>query len=256
MKVTVMLPAYNEADDLPPLLERVGKALSGRVDYRILVVDDGSSDGTVAAAERAAGFLPIELVRHPRNMGLGAAMRTGLRAASKGEGVVVTMDADNSHDPALIPAMLARLEEGYDVVIASRFQPGGQEVGVAQHRKLLSHSASGMLKIVVPYAHVRDYTCGYRAYRVELLRRLIDTFGDGFVRENGFSCMLELLINCRAVRARASEVPLVLRYDMKSGASKMKVFRTIWRYAVTISRGFLPVRWRAVRPGGGPASAS
>lgn len=246
MRVTVMLPAYNEADDLPPLLERVARSLSGRMDYRVLVVDDGSTDGTVAAVERLARTMPITLVKHPRNMGLGAAMRTGLKEAARGEGVVVAMDADNSHDPELIHAMLARLDEGYDVVIASRFQDGGQELGVAPHRKLLSHGAGAMLKVLVPYRNVRDYTCGYRAYRVETLRRLLATFGDGFVRENGFSCMLEILINCRSIDARVSEVPLVLRYDLKTGASKMRIVRTVWRYGATISRAFLPIRWRAL----------
>ena len=246
MRVTVMLPAYNEADDLPPLLERTGRALAGLSEGRILVVDDGSQDGTAAAVEKAAASLPITLIRHPRNMGLGAAMRTGLKAAARGDGVVVTMDADNSHDPALIHEMVRRLGDGYDVVIASRFQDGGQEIGVAPHRKLLSHSASAMLKLILPYRNVRDYTCGYRAYRVEVLRRLLEVFGDGFIRENGFSCMLELLINCRSIGARVAEVPLVLRYDLKSGASKMRIFRTVWRYGATISRAFLPIRMRAL----------
>ena len=80
------------------------------------------------------------------------------------------------------------------------------------------------------------------------LRRLIEAYGDGFLRENGFSCMLELLLNLRSLRVPASEVALVLRYDLKTGASKMRVFRTVWRYAVTITRGFLPIRWRYLAP--------
>ena len=248
MKITLLLPAYNEEQDLPPLLERAGRALEGRADYRILVVDDGSKDGTAAAVRAAAQKLPITLIQHPRNMGLGAAMRTGLKAASKGEGAVVTMDADNSHDPELIHELVARLEQGYDVVIASRFQPGGQELGVPARRKLLSHTASSALRVLIRYPGVRDYTCGFRAYRVETLRNLIERFGDGFLRENGFSCMLELLLNLRSLRARASEVPLVLRYDLKTGASKMRVFRTVRRYVVTITRGFLPIGWRYMAP--------
>jgi dolichol-phosphate mannosyltransferase len=248
VKVTLLLPAYNEAEDLPPLLERAGQALEGRCDYRILVVDDGSSDGTADAVRRAAERLPITLVQHPRNMGLGAAMRTGLKAAAQGEGVVVTMDADNSHDPETIHALLAKLAEGYDVVIASRFQPGGAELGVPGHRKLLSHTASAVLRLLIRYPGVRDYTCGFRAYRVATLRRLIETYSDGFLRENGFSCMLELLLNLRSLKVPAAEVPLVLRYDLKTGASKMRVFRTVWRYVVTITRGFLPIKWRYLAP--------
>lgn len=248
MKISLLLPAFNEVKDLPPLLARVGHALEGRADYRILVIDDGSQDGTAEAVREAATRLPITLIQHTRNMGLGCAIRTGLKAAAQGDGVVITMDADNSHDPELIHALVARLQEGYDVAIASRFQPGGQELGLPPHRWLLSQTINLVLRLIVRYPGVRDYTCGYRAYRVETVRRLIATYGDGFLLENGFSCMLELLLNLHPLQMRVSEVPLVLRYDLKAGASKMRVLRTVWRYAVTLTRGLLPVGWRHVTP--------
>jgi dolichol-phosphate mannosyltransferase len=177
-------------------------------------------------------------------MGLGAAMRTGLKAAARGSDVVITLDADNSQDPELIKSMVERLGEEFDVVIASRFQPGAQEIGVPPFRILLSHIASTGIRTLIRYSGVRDYTCGFRAYRAETLRKLIGTFGDSFIRENGFSCMFELLLNLKALRARVSEVPLVLRYDLKEGASKMRILRTMWRYVVTLTRGLLPISWR------------
>ncbi len=208
------------------------------------MVDDGSQDGTADAVRAAARDLPITLIQHPRNLGLGSAIRTGLKAVAQGEGVVITMDADNSHDPELIHTLMARLEEGYDMVIASRFQPGGQELGVPPHRRFLSHAASSALRLIIRYPGVRDYTCGYRVYRVETVRRLIGTYGDDFLREDGFSCMLELLLNLRSLGVQASEVPLVLRYDIKTGSSKLRIVPTAWRYAVMITRGLLPVGWR------------
>ena len=244
MKITVMMPAYNEERDLPGLLERIQRALGPWADYRVLVVDDGSRDRTAEIVREAGARMPVELIRHPRNLGLGAAMRTGLRAAAQGEGLVVTLDADNSQDPELIRTMVDKLEQGFEVVIASRFQPGAQEIGVPPHRVFLSHLSSAGIRALVRYPGVRDYTCGFRVYRGETLRRLIDTFGDGFLRENGFSCMLELLLNLRALRVPAAEVPLVLRYDLKEGASKMRILRTMWRYTVTMVRGFLPLSWR------------
>jgi dolichol-phosphate mannosyltransferase len=247
LHVTLVLPAFNEARDLPALLERVDGALRGRTDYRVLVVDDGSTDGTAQAVLRLGERLPIQLLRHPRNLGLGAAVRTGLTHAAEGEGAVVTMDADNTQDPALIPGMVRRLEQGFDLVIASRFQPGGAEVGVPASRRFLSHTASAILRVLTPYPGVRDYTCGYRAYRAESLRGLIGVFGQGFVRETGFACMLELLLNFRALGARAMEVPLALRYDLKSGPSKIRVVRTVLRYAATVARGLLPLPWRVPR---------
>ena len=243
-KITVMLPAYNEERDLPPLLSRIKLALDGWADYRILVGDDGSRDRTAQIVRDAAEQMPVELVQHPKNMGLGAAMRTGLKASAQESDVVITLDADNSQDPGLIKSMVERLETGFDVVIASRFQPGAQEIGVPPFRIFLSHLSSAGIRTLIRYPGVRDYTCGFRAYRAETLRNLIDKFGDNFIRENGFSCMFELLLNLRALRARASEVPLVLRYDLKEGASKMRILPTMWRYLITLIRGLLPVSWR------------
>ena len=235
MNITVVLPAYNEEQDLPPLLERIGNALTAaQCSYRILVVDDGSCDRTVEVVQDAQRKLPITLVRHPRNMGLGAAIRTGLSEAAKDDGVVITMDADNSQDPALIPAMVNRIMEGYDVVIASRFQKGGQEVGVAPHRVVLSHGAGHVMRLAVRYSGVRDYSCGYRAYTAGILRALQEAYGQDFVHENGFACMFELLVKLKKIGARASEVPLVLRYDLKTGPSKMRVGRTLARYGAVL----------------------
>jgi dolichol-phosphate mannosyltransferase len=236
VKIVVMMPAYNEERDLPGLLDRIKTALSPWADYRVIVVDDGSKDRTAEIARRASLAMPVELIQHERNRGLGAAMRTGLKAAAIQGDVVVTLDADNSQDPELIRAMVGRLGEGFDVVIASRFQPGAQEVGVPPYRKFLSHLSSGGIRLLFRYPGARDYTCGFRAYDAKTLRRLIDAYGDNFLRENGFSCMLELLLNLRRIRARVAEVPLVLRYDLKEGASKMRVLRTMWRYVVTVTR--------------------
>ena len=239
-----MLPAYNEEKDLPVLLNRIQRALDGWANYRVLVVDDGSHDRTAQIVREAAARMPVDLIEHPQNMGLGAAMRTGLKAAAQSSDIVVTLDADNSQDPELIRSMVERLEGGGDVVIASRFQPGALEIGVPPFRVFLSHFSSAGIRTLVRYPGVRDYTCGFRAYRAQTLRSLINLFGDNFIRENGFSCMFEILLNMRALNAKVSEVPLVLRYDLKEGASKMRILRTMWRYVVTLTRGFLPVSWR------------
>ncbi|UJP06418.1 MAG: glycosyltransferase family 2 protein [Nitrosomonas sp.] len=246
-KITVMLPAYNEEKDLPTLLKRIQASLDKWADYHILVVDDGSRDHTAQIVRDAAAQMPVKLIQHPRNMGLGAAMRTGLKAAAQESDVVITLDADNSQDPELIKNMVERLGNGFDVVIASRFQPGAQEIGVPPLRIFLSHFSSTVIRTLIRYPGVRDYTCGFRAYRSATLRNLINVFGDDFIRENGFSCMFELLLNLRSLHARASEIPLVLRYDLKEGASKMRILSTMWRYVITLTRGFLPISWR-VKP--------
>ena len=232
------LPAYNEERSLPALLERClplthALAEEGR-SFRVLVVDDGSSDRTIEAAQAFAGRLALEVVPHSVNQGLGAALRTcltqGLARAGE-EDAIATMDADNTHDPALLPAMWRQLEIlGADVVIASRYARGGEEIGLSALRRVLSRGASFLLAAVTPVRGARDYTCGFRVYRAATLRRAAAAWGDRLIEEAGFTCMAEVLLKLGRGGARVDEHPLILRYDLKLGASKMKVLRTIRRY--------------------------
>jgi dolichol-phosphate mannosyltransferase len=238
------LPAYNEERSLPALLERC-IPLSAQLEkaghrLAVLVVDDGSSDRTIAAAGAFAGRLALEVVPHGRNRGLGAALRTGLAAALERAGdddVIVTMDADNTHDPSIVPEMYRRMtDQPADLVIASRYAPGGREVGLTRLRQVLSRGASFLLALTAPVRGARDYTCGYRMYRASMLRQAAKLWGDALVEEAGFTCMAELLLKLGRGGARVAEAPLVLRYDLKEGASKMKMMRTISRYFELIRR--------------------
>jgi dolichol-phosphate mannosyltransferase len=240
----VALPAYNEERSLPALLERYVALRPGLeakgARLRVLVVDDGSRDGTVAAAERFRPALDLEVLPHGINRGLGAALRTGLTGAlaraTDGD-LIATMDADNTHDPALLEDMWTRLErDGADVVIASRYAPGGEEVGLNPLRRVLSRGASFLLSLTVPVRGARDYTCGFRLYRASALRRAAEAWGERLIEEAGFTCMAEVLLKLGRGGARVSESPLVLRYDLKEGASKMKMMRTISRYFALIRR--------------------
>ncbi|MEP7027706.1 MAG: glycosyltransferase family 2 protein [Candidatus Eisenbacteria bacterium] len=232
------LPAYNEERSLPALLLRcipVAQALAaeGRR-FKVVVVDDGSKDSTIATAEAFADRLAIEVVPHVVNQGLGAALRTCVASGLARVGdddVVATMDADNTHDPGLLPAMWHHLESTPgDVVIASRYTPGGDEVGLTPLRKVLSRGASFLLTMTVPVKGARDYTCGFRVYRASTLRRAADQWKDKLIEESGFTCMAEILLKLGRGGARVLEWPLILRYDLKEGASKMKIMRTITRY--------------------------
>lgn len=236
----ILLPAYNEERDIATLLERIRAALTElQINYQLLVVNDGSRDRTLEILRQMQLDLPMEILDHGVNQGLGQAMLTGLQRAIelvKDEDVVITMDADNTHDPYLIGAMRDRILQGADVVIASRYEHGGQEVGLSHLRSFLSRGASTLLKFFFPIQGVKDFTCGYRAYRGAALKRAFAVYGDHFVEERGFTCMAEILIKMGAVAVRVAEVPLVLRYDLKFGPSKMKVMRTILRYFVLIGK--------------------
>ena len=240
--ITVVLPAYNEEQDLPPLLERLHESLSaGPFRHRILIVDDGSTDRTAQIAREAATRMPIQLVQHGTNQGLGRAIQTGLTEASKNPGAVITMDADNSHDPKYIADMVAKLEaDRLDLVIASRFVKGSQVKGVPVFRQLLSIGCFLSMKTIVPFSGVRDYSAGFRAYRASTLQRLVDLHRDRLVEHPGFSCMLEVLLKLRSMGATAGEVPYTLRYDQKLGASKLRLFRTLRQYALVVGRHIDP----------------
>lgn len=235
----VVLPAYNEEKALGIMLPEL-RILAADLKVEVIVVNDGSQDGT-ASMVRAAQTVPglhVHLVDHPRNRGVGAAVRTGLLEAAKYAGPhdgVVTMDADGTHPIPLMREMAVRLAGEDDLVIASRFVPGGQEVGLAPHRKFLSHGACWLMRTLFPLPGARDYTCGYRAYRGDLLQRGIKTYGDELVTEDGFACQVELLLKLGPLASKIGEVPLVLRYDLKRGASKMRITRTIAQYGRVIT---------------------
>jgi dolichol-phosphate mannosyltransferase len=233
--VYLVLPAYNEEASLPALLQRAKAALGSRQDlaYRVVVVNDGSSDRTLQIARKHAEQMPLTVVDHGRNRGLGEAIKSGLTKAvelSRPGDVIVTMDADNTHPPDLIPLMMAKIQNGYDLVVASRYVDGAQQVGLQAHRKLLSRGAGLAMKTLFPIPGVRDYSCGFRAYSAAILSRAVAVYGDRFVEEQGFSCFVDILLKLRRLNVLACEVPLVLRYDFKEGASKMRIGRTIRRY--------------------------
>ena len=230
-KVFVTLPAYNEQESLPELLERIGEAFADNmIPYEVIVVDDGSVDDTAAIVRQMSLQMPIHLVQNPKNLGLGQTLSRGLREAVDRAGerdIIVTMDADNTHPPGLIGRMVQNIREGCDVVIASRFRPGSLVKGVPVERHFLSFGARVLFSIMYPTAGVRDYTSGYRAYKTEVVRAALAKYGDDFVAERGFSCMAEVLIKLRRDGVFFGEVPLRLRYDLKGGVSKMRVMRTI-----------------------------
>jgi dolichol-phosphate mannosyltransferase len=232
-KIYIVLPAYNEEENIGPLLQRIDEAMrEERLDYQVIMVDDGSRDQTIEVARDYAQYMPIRVEQHKRNQGLGATIRDGLQTASSvcsDRDIVIAMDADNTHTPGLIRSMVRLIKEGNDVVIASRYQPGSYIRGVPLHRNVLSFGARLLFKAVFPIRGVRDYTCGYRAYRGALLRDAFKKYGDDFINEEGFQCMVDILLKLRSMDVIFREVPLILRYDLKGGASKMKVLRTIRR---------------------------
>jgi len=230
--IYIFLPAYNEAEGLKNLLENISQVLRNYV-YKIILVNDGSTDATEKIACSFQTFLPIEIINHAGNRGLGEAFKTGMKRILRdleSQDIVVTLDADNTHPPSLIPQMVTKISKGLDLVIASRFCPEGKEIGLKFLRRLFSRGACWLLKLFFPYPEVKDYTSGYRAYLGELLTEATNSYGEELVTAKGFTVMAEILIKLRKFRPKVAEIPLILRYDLKKGKSKIKILRTIAQY--------------------------
>lgn len=229
-RMWVLLPAFNEQAAIAPLIQKIYTA-SDKSDFKleIVVVDDASTDDTARIVSQLSFSGPVNLVQHAQNQGLAGAMRTGfnyiLEHGQAGD-VVVSLDADDTQPPATIPKMLTMLAEGYDVVIASRYQNGSRTIGVPANRLAMTWFAKWLFKIITPIPGVWDYTCGFRGYRYSVLKTTADFYGDQFVSERGFSCMVDVLLKMRRFKFVMGEVPMLLRYDQKDGPSKMKVAAT------------------------------
>jgi dolichol-phosphate mannosyltransferase len=246
----VVLPAYNEAAGLPILLRRLAD-LTRTEKLTVWVVDDGSSDATAETATAGVAGLDVRLVSHGVNLGLGRAVQSGLRAvlatAARNDDIIVVMDADDTHDPALIPRLRAEIAAGADIAICSRFVVGGDDTTAPFGRRLLSRSAAVLFNRTLGVADVRDFTSGFRAYRVSLLDRAAKHWGERLIEEQGFACMVELLLKLRHCRPMITEIPLTLRYDRKQSVSKLRLSHTVVQYLKLLVRERLaPAPYRAL----------
>ncbi|MDP9406135.1 MAG: polyprenol monophosphomannose synthase [Actinomycetota bacterium] len=228
MRVLVVVPTYNEI----ATLERVAKgvvAAAARTphDVELLVVDDGSPDGTGALADRlAAEHAGIAVLHRDRKAGLGPAYRAGFALGlARGFDALCEMDADLSHDPADLPRLLTTLERA-DLVVGSRYVPGGSVVDWPWHRLALSRGGNRYVRAVTGLP-VRDATSGYRVYR----RAVLETLDLATVRSDGYSFQLELALRAWRLGFRVVEVPITF-VERSEGASKISraiVAEAMWR---------------------------
>lgn len=250
-KIILLAPAYDEAENLAALVEKADAAFrAAGYDYAVVVVNDGSRDETAAVLADLSSRFRIEVVTHRRNRGLGESIRDGLERAveiSDPDDVIVRIDGDNTHEPQYVATMIERLAQGYDIVIASRFQPGGTQLGVSLYRRMLSRFANLFMKCFFPMRNVRDFSCGYRAYRVAVVQHCVETFGKNFIQLGGlgFACTLEKLVKMHLLGARISEIAFTHRYDLKLGQSKMAANLTTLGYLIMMLMHYWPFGgWR------------
>ncbi len=225
MHATICLPTYNEIENLEPMVRALGEVLPDG--GRVLVIDDGSPDGTGELADRLAAELPwVSVLHRLRKEGLGRAYIAGFhRALADGAELVLEMDCDFSHDPRDVPRLIAAVEAGADVAIGSRYVPGGGTENWGLVRRLISRGASLYTRALLMPVH--DPTSGFKCFRREVLERIdldaIDSMGYAFQIENVY----------RARRAGFTvvEVPIVFA-ERQVGHSKMSrkiVLEAMWK---------------------------
>ena len=238
--IYILLPAYNEEEGLEKLLERIKRiGRSYSLEYQVLIVNDGSSDHTAEVVKSYADDMPIELVNFESNKGITEVFRTGFKRVSETGGeedICITMDADNTQNPYVMLDIFRKISQGFEVVIASRFEEGGGVVKAPWFRMLLSLGVAWLLKKLVPIPGVQDYSTFYRGYKVGILKKALVLHGDSLLEGHGFSGMADLLIKISKLTDKIGEVPLVLRYDLKEGGSGMRIFRTIRGYLLLIRK--------------------
>jgi dolichol-phosphate mannosyltransferase len=214
MKVWATVPTLDEVENLDPLIQRLRAAVE---DLHILIVDDGSTDGTADKAEALGAEVGgIEVLRRPKKMGLGSAYRAGHAIGiARGYDVMVQIDADLSHDPAALPELLAAVERGADLAIGSRYVPGGAVPNWPKRRLWLWVWGTRYAGFVLGVP-VRDSTAGYRAYRASILRAM--EFES--TRSTGYAFQIEMTYRAHGAGGRIDEVPIVFT-DRVRGTSKM-----------------------------------
>jgi dolichol-phosphate mannosyltransferase len=233
MRTLVVIPTYNEAENITALLEAV-RAASPEVD--VLVVDDASPDGTGKLAEDVGARLGnIEVLHRPAKAGLGTAYRAGFaKGLAQGYEAFVEMDADFSHDPSSLPALLEAAQD-YEVVIGSRYVPGAAIPNWTLARLALSRGGNLYASMLLSL-RVADSTAGYRVYRRGALERM----QYATVRADGYAFQIEMTYRARSNGVSIKEVPITF-IDRSQGSSKMSS-------AIVVEALLLVTLWAVERP--------
>lgn len=247
LRFCVVVPMYNEAANAERCVRAICPVLAGVPhESALVVVDDGSSDGTGAILARLAPEFPrLRVLTHERNAGYGAALRTGIaHAADAGFTYALFMDSDLTNDPRHIPRFVTKMEERVDVIKASRYMPGGEIVGVPRHRVVISKVGNALARRLYRLP-ITDCTNGFRAVRVDVLRRMP-------LQEPGFSIIMEELYYASLLTRSFAQVPVTLTDRLPDARPTSFRYRpaVFYRYLKYPLRRFLGLAPRAPQASG------
>lgn len=240
-KIFIMIPAYNEEQNIVQLLTTIEK-LNLTLRKKVILIDDGSCDKTQELARGFSDRIDMEIIIHPKNMGIPKTFFDGLTAADKqadGNDVITIAEADNTGNLQLIPEMIDRLKNGSDIVVASRYIKGGRYKDFPLIRLIGSYIVNKAFKIFCGVKNINDYTIFFRAYRASIVKRALAEYKTRLITTKTFAANLEILLKFKEWAENCSEVPLVYDYSLKKGKSKMPKRGTLLECFVVIIRKLL-----------------
>ena len=211
------------------MFQKIEKINNQKLKIVVILVDDCSTDNTKSLIKKNYDFKLI-YIRHKKNRGLSITMETGFnKILKKGKenDIVITLDSDNTHPISVIPNMIKKINNGNDIVIASRFVNSSKINGLTIWRHSLSVGAKYLFKLLYPFKSLNDYTCNFRAYKFKLIKSVLKK--KKFFKNEDFNIAAKIILflTNKYKNLNLSEVPFTLSYDYKIGQSKMKLAKTI-----------------------------
>lgn len=229
--IYILIPSYNDAQNLPGLFANIRKFIKTK-DYKIIIVDDGSTDDTQGQVKKLSLRYPASRIGYKKNKGPGYAFNFGfnyLIPKLKSQDILITMEADNTADFQILKTMIDKSQES-DVVLASPYAARGEFIGLDLKRKILSEISNRLDILIFQIKGVETYSSFYRAYKALIIKKAKSFYKEKLITENGFSAVVELLIKLAKLDAKITEVPAKIDWRTRIGKSKMKITKTVIRH--------------------------
>lgn len=239
-----MIPVYNEAEGIEKMIGEVYANLKEYKDkFKIIVINDGSADGTTEILERINKiWKDISVINHEANFGLDKVFKSGFKIIneiSSTDDIVATIEGDGTNDLSILVKMIERIKDGYDIVIASRMIQDSKYIGFPILRKIISVCGNKILNKIFSLNGITDYTILYRAYSTRIIKEFFNKNSNNLLTVKGFAANTEILLKLGKLTSKICEIPLVYRYDLKKSKSKLKLSRTVFQYLKLIYKAIL-----------------
>lgn len=229
--IYVLIPSYNDAVNLPQLLKNISKSLRNH-NYKVVIVDDGSADETREVIKYLSKKYPLERVGYEKNAGPGHAFKFGFKKIKdklKAKDLIITMEADNSCDFKILNKMIKKSAD-FDLILASPFAKGGEIIALNPERRLLTSISNKLDSIIFKVPNVKTYSSFHRLYRASIILKAFKVYKGNFIKEDGFTSVVEILIKLHKLKATIVEIPAVLDWGKRKGKSKMKIGKTTFNH--------------------------